>query len=529
MNAQTATLIERPYQEIVDDLLTSIAGGIVNEPQIFDVKTELYPLAQSAREVRGITGTTTEGKRQQFLNRVDFNYDQLRRGVVWQDGGARPGDLTTFYVDYFPAQGESPLTDLNVGSVTRTLAEAMGREIATVYQQINLAYQAGFLDTAAGKALDFVVAILGIRRYGSDFAVGLATFFRESAAAGNITIAEGTLVTTTKGDVTFQTTEQRTLQRGQERIDVPIRALAAFPGDAGNVPAAAIAVLAQPIAGIARVTNFEPTVRGARDESDDELRARALTVLRSLSKGTLAAIQRAILEGRGSLLEVWDPNSSPLNRHDPGGLVLLVEAEPERFASLRARVEETRAAGVQTTIVARYIFIKPRIAAFVRRGLPAAGKQKIAGEIIAALQGYIDGLDAGRAAEGKAMLQAIQGIEGVDRQTRIVDVLVWQSDIGQGQGAATASAILQALASAAPDDAVARRDAVQGVLEAPLALLPTGRRMPNRQLLKAAADENQASDAQLERGEFRIVPPSGAEKWWIVLDMDAADVAIAEA
>jgi hypothetical protein len=50
-------LLERPNQEIVDDILTAIVGGVVNEPVVFDVKSVLYPLAQPAQDVRSITGT----------------------------------------------------------------------------------------------------------------------------------------------------------------------------------------------------------------------------------------------------------------------------------------------------------------------------------------------------------------------------------------------------------------------------------------------------------------------------------------
>ena len=57
MNPETITLITRPYQEIVDDILTAITGGVTNEPIIFDVKSDLYPLSKPAQDIRGITGT----------------------------------------------------------------------------------------------------------------------------------------------------------------------------------------------------------------------------------------------------------------------------------------------------------------------------------------------------------------------------------------------------------------------------------------------------------------------------------------
>jgi hypothetical protein len=275
VNAETINLIERPYQEIVDDILTAVVGGVVNEPIIFDVKSVLYALAQPAQAVRGITGTIQIPEKREpvhhtFQKEIDFLFNPDRNAVVWQDGGKRPKDETTFYVDYFLPVSRSPLNDINVGSVTRTLSEAIGREIATVYQQINLAYLSGFIDTATGKSLDFVVSILDVTRKTKDFAVGLATFFRDPLIEGNITIQQGTEIATSKGEVLFETTEPRTLQRGQARIDVPIRAAEKFKGELGKVEPGKITTLSQLIAGISRVTNFEPTFLAAEDETDED-------------------------------------------------------------------------------------------------------------------------------------------------------------------------------------------------------------------------------------------------------------------
>jgi hypothetical protein len=330
VNADTVNLIERPYQEIVDDLLTAIVGGVVNEPIIFDVKFDLYPLAQPAREVRSITGTIEspdkpDGVHHTFQKEVDFLFNADKNGVLWQDAGQKPKDETTFYVDYFLPTSRSPLTDINVGSVTRTLGEAIGREIATVYQQINRAYLSGFVDTATGKALDFVVSILDVTRKTKEFAIGMATLFRDPTIEGNITILQGTELATAKGEVIFETTEPRTLQRGQARIDVPIRAGDNFKGDVGKVEAGKITNLSQIMAGIARVSNFEPTFLAAEDESDDDLRLRAKAALRGLGKATIAALMRAVFENRAKLTEISDPNTPGNKRTAPGKVDMLVE------------------------------------------------------------------------------------------------------------------------------------------------------------------------------------------------------------
>src|SRR4030095_7048164 len=130
---------------------------------------------------------------------------------------------------------------------------------------------------------------------------------------------------TTKGEATFETTQLRTLQQGQVRIDSPVRASVKFKGDAGKVAAGAITQLLQPIAGVERVTNFDATFLGAEDESDDELRIRANATLRALGQGTLAALSRVVVEERAKLLEIWDPNGLTTKVSEPGKVVLLVE------------------------------------------------------------------------------------------------------------------------------------------------------------------------------------------------------------
>jgi hypothetical protein len=530
MNDETVNLIERPYLEIVDDILTAVVGGVVNEPIIFDVKMDRYPLAEPAQDVRGITGTIHQNGKSVhhvFQKEIDFIFSSGDNAVIWPEGGTRPEDESTFYVDYFRQDSRSPLTDINVGSVTRTISEAIGREIATVYQQLNEAYLSAFIDTAKGKSLDLVVSILGVTRKTKDFATGRVTFFRDPAVSGNITIPEGILLATSKGEANFETTQLRTLQAGQVRIDVPVRASEAFAGEAGRVDAGAITELAQPIAGINRVTNFDATILGAEDESDAELRARAKAVLRALGKGTLAALSRVIFEERAILTETWDPNGSPPKQSNLGEVVLLVETEPERFPSLRAAVEETRSAGVLTTLVARYIFFKPRLVITVSPGLTGVGKEKIIQQIIEALQAYVDGLSSGNPAEGQALLEAIKGVDDV-QEAKIVDVIAWRSDIGQPGAETLVDAIVTAIKGTPPDDADALRTAISDVVseEAP-SLLPSSRRIPDRSLVQGPSGER-ATDEELESGDFKVVAEVNGEEWWVVLDMEPADIALAE-
>jgi len=540
MNPDTSSLIERPYPEVVDDLLTAMVGGVVNEPIIFDVKTRNYALAEPALDVRGITGTAqmeTEApeapeaseRHYSFQKHVDFEFDAAGNAVVWQDGGTWPQDDTRFYVDYLRRTSRPPLTDINIGSVTRTLGEAIGREIATVYQQIRLAYLSGFIDTATGKSLDYAVAILGVKRKTKDFARGFVTFFRDPAVDGSITIAQGISLSTAKGDVTFQTSELRTLQRGQPRIDAPARADDAFRGDKGVVPAGTITNLAVGIAGIARVNNFEPTILGDEDETDDQLRLRAKAALRGLGKATLAALSEVIFGNRANLEEVSDPNTVNGKASLPGTVTLLIETEPGRFPSLEAAVNRTRAAGVLTTLVARFVYIEPHIVARITPGLTGPGKDKIKNDVMAALGAYVEGLDSGSAATGVELLKAVKVKDIVD--AKFVEVLAWRSDVGQPGTDPLVDALVIALQDVNAQDPDAVRNAIREVIDtkAP-ALLPSGRRIPDRSVVGGIGDDGKptgqpATDGQIEAGKFNVAPPP---RFSVVLDMEPSDIVLQE-
>lgn len=526
MNPDTVALVTRPFGELVGDILTSVVGGVVNEPIRFDLKVLSYPLAEPASAVRSISGTAA-GVARTFLVEIDFEFSgPATNTVVWLEDGTRPDDDTTFFVDYFRVESRSPLSDINVGSVTRTLTEAVGREIATVYEQINLAYLSGFVDTATGASLDRVVAILDVVRKTAEFAEGLVTFFRATGLEGNITVPTGTRLTAA-GAVVFVTTQPRTLQRGQVRIDVPVRADVGFAGEAGLVPAGAISEMSQPVAGIEHVSNLDPTIRAAADETDEELRARAKAALRALGKATMAALDRVVREGRGTPVEMFDPNGPVGHRSEPGTVTLVVDAEPERLPSLVDAVHQTRAAGVVATLVARYVFLTPRVRASITPGLSGPGQAQVQADVVAALRALVDGLTRGDAADGAALLAAVRAVEDVTDAT-IVDVVVERADLtGAGADTALLASLAQAATLAGTTDPTALQASLAAALAAAGSGAPSSGRVPDRSLLVSTADPTRgATDEEIEAGTFTVSATVDGEPWWIDLAMTPSDVLV---
>jgi len=530
VNAAAINLLNRPYQQVVDDILTAMVGGVVNEPIVFDVNRTRYPLSQRASDLRSVTGTVTvqassgppQVTQHTFQIGVDVVFSQTDNSLVWVAGGTAPDDQSTFYVDYFrqDAATISPLTDLNVGSVTRTLSEAIGREIATVYQEINEAYLAGFVDTATGPSLDLVVSILGVVRRTKEYAVGLVTFLRDPvSSAGSITIPQGTALRTSNG-VVFETTDIATLQLGQVRIDVAVRAGEASKGTAGLVKAGDINTLEAPIAGISRVTNFDATVLGTNDETDDQLRERAKTTLQYLGKGTTAALTRVVFDELATLNEIRDPNSSEAPT-PPGTVVLLVGAEPERFDGLQSSINETRAAGVLVSVVARYVFFKPRLILQIAAGMTEAGKVKLLDQAVAAIQTYVDGLKPGDAAQGSKVAQAVLSAKAVKsaRDIRFADVLASRADVAPPGTKTLEDALVIAVRNVPQDDEAALRAAIEGVLSPTFSEV----RIPDATLV-LGPDGKQATYAEIEAGQFQVTSIVNGEKWSMALDMAASDI-----
>jgi hypothetical protein len=439
---QPPELVHRPYRQLVDNLLIRVAGGVADEEHVFDPRVAEYDLVQPVDPVRGIrvvTGVTDTEPDRTFVDGTDYvrigpdgaHGDRLR----WLTGGAavNPVPGSVFQIDYWPVGARSLLTDLSVGSVVRTLLEAVARELAVVHAEINEAYRAGFIDHATGTSLDFVVALLDVRRRTADFAGGAVTFFRGTGTDA-VTIPAGTQVTTDDGKVIFETRAERTLQPGQPNITVEV--LATSPGEAGLLPAGAITRLVAPPQGIGRVTNADATVRPAAAETDPELRERAKAKLRGLNQATVAAIISAARAVGADEVELHDPMVPPDDaaaRTGDGQVDLLFRGDPARFDAVVGAVDGTRAAGVRVTVVARVVLVTLRLQILLPPDVPPDGQQLVKQQVLDAAAAAVTAVPAGQPVTGPALRAAVAtGLEvsesDLDAHAVLRDVVVFALD-----------------------------------------------------------------------------------------------------
>jgi Baseplate J-like protein len=345
------TFRRRTFPEVLDGLLTSITQGVAGEEHPFPPPGAAGPpfrhqlLQPPATAVVSVYGSRN-GEPHEFRPTTDFRLVDPTT-VEWQPKGDLPDAGTLVSVDYYSGPVGPALTDLSAGSVLRTLSEAAAREIAALYAQLDAVYQAGFIDTATGSALDRVVALLGIERVRGGRASGEVEFTRSDATPGTITIPAGTRIITPDGNVEYETTESVTLAAGQAAVRVSARDLETNP----PVRAGDLSVLPAPIAGITAVSNPAPTALSTADEDDDQLRTRAKNFLHGSERATLASIEGALArEGiAADVEELGGMDASGQVTGTPGVVEITPHAEslpPEQVQRLLTAIQETRPAGV---------------------------------------------------------------------------------------------------------------------------------------------------------------------------------------
>ena len=333
----------RTFPEVLDNLLTAITKGVAAESHPFpppgaNGQPYRHSLQQPpASDVVSVYGSR-DGQSRLFRKNVDYELLADRQTLQWKPGAELPDDGTLVQVNYYPASAQPILTDIQTGSVVRTLAESVALEIARLHAQLDVVYQSAFIDTATGRALDNVVALLGIERVQGGRPAGEVEFTRSPASRGTIHVPAGTRIITVDGEVEYETTESVTLAEAQNTIRVVARDLEVND----PLPADALTVLPVPIAGIASVTNPAPTTITTRDETDAALRTRAKNFLHGSERATLGAIREAVAK-QGITADIQEVQDTP------GRIVVTPHAEripPELQQRLLKAIKDSRPAGV---------------------------------------------------------------------------------------------------------------------------------------------------------------------------------------
>ncbi|BAI60393.1 conserved hypothetical protein [Methanocella paludicola SANAE] len=166
--------VPKAYRDIADAILSQIASGVVEQKFTYlpdgGVYTLSYPEEKTVVKVEG----SLNGYPHVFTKDVDYLVSD--HTLKWLQG-SKPDGNTPFTV-YHLAGTPVDITDVNPGSVVRTIIESIAVEMGFLYTQMEAVYESSFIDTATEQALDLVVAMLGVTRKPAEHATGDVTFGR---------------------------------------------------------------------------------------------------------------------------------------------------------------------------------------------------------------------------------------------------------------------------------------------------------------------------------------------------------------
>ena len=256
--------------------------------------------------------------------------------------------------------------EVRQASPQKQLLDAFAIELGYQWMALEEVYYATFFEDASGEALDKQLALAGFTRRPAQSATGEVTFKRDSPAPDDITIDEGTEVTTRRSDtrpaIPFETTEEVILGEGETEVTAPIEAKKAWEtdldeewlGEETNVSAGEICQFGDPIGGIDDVENElatgdeEEGFQAGRDrESDPEFRLRYQNSLAEGGAATLRNIEAAVFNADDEIKSV---SAEEVRDSDAGdyGVQVTVLAPDVGDETIGEAIGESRAGGLDS-------------------------------------------------------------------------------------------------------------------------------------------------------------------------------------
>lgn len=318
-------------------------------------------------------------------------------------------------------QGSSSrLLDLSIGSILRAVVEANAGVVLWIQSLILKLLTVTRASTSTGIDLDTWVQDYGIGRLEARPATGLVTLGRASVTPQSpraVVLALGlapSVVQTSIGAKKFVVVADvdhpdfsapdngYVLAQGEESVTVPVEAL--VPGSGSNVVAGAIDQIVGSIPGVDTVENEDAFDDGRNAETDVALRARFVSFIGALSKGTKVAVGHAILSLRQGLDYTVTENedyvtaSTVSGTENPGYFyVVFDDGSGEPSDALKTSVENA-IEGVRP-LASTFAVFKPAIVqadvSAIITAIPGTDETLLQAELVTALRNYIASLKLG--------------------------------------------------------------------------------------------------------------------------------------
>lgn len=190
------------------------------------------------------------------------------------------------------------VTDVNRGSVVRTMLEAPAAEIEELYLQMLLGLREAIPVS--------VYNTFGFDALTAFAASGTLRFSASGPVASPVSVPIGSAARVPGKTISYITIADAVIGIGDTYVDV--QAAADTVGSIGNTSAATITEFVASIDGVVSVTNPQPLVNGRDAESEDDRRARFRDMILALARGTISAVlygakTAKLYDGSGNVIE----------------------------------------------------------------------------------------------------------------------------------------------------------------------------------------------------------------------------------
>lgn len=233
--------------------------------------------------------------------------------------------------------------DKSEGSFFYDVINALTIELESAYTDQNNILDQGFVETAAGQYLDKKASEQGIYRKPPTKATTIVTI----KGSEGVTIEEGMEVASDAASYIIK--ESKTIDAtGQVNVLVECEQA----GTIGNVPVGAIKSFPRTIAGLDSVTNPNKVTNGYNGETDEELRSRYYSKVRTpATSGNKYHYRNWALEvpgvGDARIISLWNGNGTVK--------VIIIDsektgAEQELVDKVKSHIEENRPIGAEVTV-----------------------------------------------------------------------------------------------------------------------------------------------------------------------------------
>jgi uncharacterized phage protein gp47/JayE len=211
------------------------------------------------------------------------------------ESGVRTSDQVLDQLFGHLVDGDSGITNVRPGGVTRTYMEMVSLTLGDLFALLRTVLEQSYVTTASGGWLDLRVADMGMVRLPATRTEGVVTMATDGEFP--VSVSAGTIVATSydvEGErLRYRATESVVIPEGVVIMDVPVAA--ELVGASYNVAGGTITSLVTPVPGVVSVVNDEDwlTSEGTDQETDDALRTRAMLRWAELSVGATADTYRA--------------------------------------------------------------------------------------------------------------------------------------------------------------------------------------------------------------------------------------------